>query len=81
MTESASRPPCGFWRIDDRQLEVEPCVKSFVEYHIEKGNTNALLKFIWHTMMKKGKVAKTFEDYGALILFLSYKLRTIKGDT
>jgi hypothetical protein len=20
--ESASRPPCGFWRIDDQQLEV-----------------------------------------------------------
>jgi hypothetical protein len=20
--ESASRPPCGFWRIDDQQLEI-----------------------------------------------------------
>jgi hypothetical protein len=22
MGESASRPPCGFWRIDDQQLDI-----------------------------------------------------------
>jgi hypothetical protein len=21
LSESASRPPCGFWRVDDQQLE------------------------------------------------------------
>jgi hypothetical protein len=26
-------------RFDDQQLEILPCVKSFVEYLIEKGNT------------------------------------------
>jgi hypothetical protein len=35
--ERASRPPCGFWRIDDQQLEVYPFAKSFVEYFIQKG--------------------------------------------
>jgi hypothetical protein len=40
--ESASRPPCGFWRIDEQQLEFKPCVASFVEHHVEKGNMNRL---------------------------------------
>jgi hypothetical protein len=38
-----------------------------------------LLKFIWPTLKKKEKVAKTFEDYIGFILFMSYELRTIKG--
>jgi hypothetical protein len=37
-------------------------IKSFLEYHIDKGNTDMRLKFIWPTMKKKGKVTKTFED-------------------
>jgi hypothetical protein len=50
-------------------------------YHVEKGNTNGLLKSMWHTMNKKEKVTKIFEDMGVLILFVSKELRTIKGDT
>jgi hypothetical protein len=46
---------------------------------IEKGNTNDVLKSIWHTMRKKGKVVKIFEDYEVFILFESYELHTIKG--
>jgi hypothetical protein len=37
-------------------------IKSFVECHIDKGNTNVRLKFIWPTMKEKGKVMKTFKD-------------------
>jgi hypothetical protein len=37
-------------------------LRVFVEYHIEKGNTDELLEFIWPTMKIKGKVTKTFED-------------------
>jgi hypothetical protein len=29
---------------------------------IEKGNTNDVLKSIWPTMKKKGKVTRIFED-------------------
>jgi hypothetical protein len=36
-------------------------LRVFLEYHIEKGNVDELLEFIWLTM-KKGKVMKTFED-------------------
>jgi hypothetical protein len=32
--ESASRPSCGFWRIEDQQLDIQPCVESFVVYII-----------------------------------------------
>jgi hypothetical protein len=52
--ERASRPPCGFSRIDDQQLEVYPFAKSFVEYFIQKGNMNDLLTIICPTMKKKG---------------------------
>jgi hypothetical protein len=62
MSESASRPPCGFWRIDDQQLEIYPCVESFAEHDIEKGNTNTKLKSICPTMKKKGKDTKIFKD-------------------
>jgi hypothetical protein len=31
-------------------------------------------------MKKKRKVVKTFEDYGAFILFVSYEFHTIKGN-
>jgi hypothetical protein len=41
-TESASSPPCGFWRIDDQQLEIYPCVVSFVVYDIQKGNNDEI---------------------------------------
>jgi hypothetical protein len=46
-------------------------LRVFIEYYIEKGNTDELLKFICATIKKKRKVMKTFEDYGALILFVS----------
>jgi hypothetical protein len=39
-----------------------------------------LLKFIWLIMKKKGKVTKILKDYGDYTLFVSYELRTIKGD-
>jgi hypothetical protein len=61
VIEIVSRPLCGFWRIDDRQLEFYPCVESFIEYHIKKGNTNTLLKSLG-PIMKKGKVVKILED-------------------
>jgi hypothetical protein len=32
-------------------------LRDFVEYHIAKGNTDVLLKFIWPIMKKKEKVA------------------------
>jgi hypothetical protein len=38
---------------------------------IEKGNTNDMLKSLWSTMKKKGKLTKIFEDYGVFILFES----------
>jgi hypothetical protein len=38
---------------------------------IEKGNTNDVLKSLWPTMKKKGKVTKIFEDYEVFILFES----------
>jgi hypothetical protein len=38
---------------------------------IEKAITNDVLKSLWPTMMKKGKVVKTFEDYEVFILFQS----------
>jgi hypothetical protein len=38
---------------------------------IEKGNMNDVLKSLWPTMTKKGKVTKIFEDYGIFILFES----------
>jgi hypothetical protein len=47
---------------------------------IEKGNMNDVLKSLWHTMKKKGKVMKSFENYGVFILFESYELCTIKWD-
>jgi hypothetical protein len=36
---------------------------------IEKGNRNDVLKSLWPTMKKKGKVTKIFEDYEVFILF------------
>jgi hypothetical protein len=51
-------PHVGFWRIDDQQLEIQPCIESFVMNIIEKGNTNDVLKSLWPTMKKKGKVVK-----------------------
>jgi hypothetical protein len=69
--KSASRPLCEFWRIDDQQLEIYPCIASFVVDVIEKGNMNDVLKSLWPTMKKMGKVVKIFEDYGVLILFES----------
>jgi hypothetical protein len=60
-----------FWRIDNQQLEIQPCIESFVVSVIEKGNTNDVLKSLWPTMKKKGKVMKVFEDYGVFILFES----------
>jgi hypothetical protein len=36
---------------------------------IEKGNTNDVLKSLWPTMKKSGKVTKIFDDYEAFILF------------
>jgi hypothetical protein len=45
--------------------------KSFVEYYIEKGNTDELFKIIWPTKKKKGKTIKIFEDQGDFILFVS----------
>jgi hypothetical protein len=38
---------------------------------IEKGNTNDVLKSLWPSMKKKGKVIKIFEYYGVFILFES----------
>jgi hypothetical protein len=38
---------------------------------IEKDNTNDVLKSLWPTIKKKGKVMKMFEDYGIFILFKS----------
>jgi hypothetical protein len=38
---------------------------------IEKDNTNDVLKSLWATIKKKGKVMKIFEDYGIFILFKS----------
>jgi hypothetical protein len=38
---------------------------------IEKGNMNGMLKSLWPTMKKKGKVMKTFEYYGVFMLFES----------
>jgi hypothetical protein len=32
------------------------------KYDIKKGNTNDMLKSIWPTMKKKGKVVKILED-------------------
>jgi hypothetical protein len=36
---------------------------------IEKGNMNDVLKSLWPTMKKKGKVTKIFDDYEIFILF------------
>jgi hypothetical protein len=58
--ESASRPPCGFQRIDDQQLEIYPCVESFVVYDIQKGNTNDEIKFYMSYNEEKGKSYKDF---------------------
>jgi hypothetical protein len=38
---------------------------------IEKGNTNDMLKSLWHTMKKKKKITKIFDDYEVFILFES----------
>jgi hypothetical protein len=38
---------------------------------IEKDNTNDVLKSLWPTMKKNGKVTKIFKDYGVFILFES----------
>jgi hypothetical protein len=46
-----------------------------------KRQYEGVLKSIWPTMKRKGKIAKIFEDYKVFILFMSYELRTIKGDT
>jgi hypothetical protein len=69
--ESADRLPCGFWRIDDQQLEIYPCIKNFVVNVFEKGNPNDVLKSLWPMMKKRGKVTKVFDDYGVFILFES----------
>jgi hypothetical protein len=53
--ESASRSLCGFWRIDDQQLEIKPCVESFVVYDIQKGNMNDEIKFYMGYNEEKGK--------------------------
>jgi hypothetical protein len=53
-SESASRPPCGFWRIDDQQLEVE----SFVVHDILKGDMNNELKILLSYNEEKGKSRK-----------------------
>jgi hypothetical protein len=37
----------------------------------EKGNTNDVLKSLWPTMKKNGKVMKIFEDHEIFILFES----------
>jgi hypothetical protein len=42
---SVSRLPCGFWRIDDQQLDIQPCVESFVVYYIQKGNIDDEINF------------------------------------
>jgi hypothetical protein len=61
--ENASRPPCEFWRIDDQQLDIEPCVESFVVYNIQRGNTNVEINFYMGINDKKGK---SHEDYKEL---------------
>jgi hypothetical protein len=38
---------------------------------IEKGNVNGVLKSLWPTMKKMGKVMMIFEDNGVFILFKS----------
>jgi hypothetical protein len=38
---------------------------------IEKGNMNDMLKSLWPTMKKNGKVTNIFEDYEVFILFES----------
>jgi hypothetical protein len=67
--DSASRSSCGFWRIDDLQLEIQSYIESFVVNIIEKGNTNDVLKSLWPMMKKNRKVIKIFENYVLFILF------------
>jgi hypothetical protein len=42
-------------RIDDQQLEISPCVESFVVNDIPKGNTNDEIKFYMGNNEEKGK--------------------------
>jgi hypothetical protein len=60
LAESASTPPCGFWRIDDQQLDIEYCVESFVVYNIPRGNTDVEINIY---MDINGKNGKSHEDY------------------
>jgi hypothetical protein len=64
--ESESRPPCGFWRIDDQQLDIYPCVESFVVYNIQRGNTDFEINFYIGINEEK---AKSHEDYVELRIF------------
>jgi hypothetical protein len=56
--ESASRPLCEFWRIDDQQLEVYPFVESFVEYHIGKRQYELCIKIYMANNKEKVKSHK-----------------------
>jgi hypothetical protein len=58
VTESAFRPPCGFWRIDDQQLDIQAYVESFVVYNIQKGNTDVEINLYMCINDEKEKVMK-----------------------
>jgi hypothetical protein len=44
-----------FWRIDDQQLEIQPCVERFVLYDIQKDNMNDEINFYMGYNEEKGK--------------------------
>jgi hypothetical protein len=60
--ESASRPLCGFWRIDNQQLDIQPYVESFIVYNIQRGNTEVEINFYIGINDEKGKSHKDFVE-------------------
>jgi hypothetical protein len=74
LTENASRPPCGFWRIDDQQLDILPCVESFVVYNIQKGNRDDEINFYMGINDEKGKSLRRIKDF---IFYLSSRISVL----
>jgi hypothetical protein len=66
-------PPCGFWRIDDQQLEIYHCVESFVVYDIQKGNTHNEIKFYMGYNEEKREKSRRFLRIEDFIFYLSLK--------